>query len=131
MLRTCAALTILLASLLLWYTCFKLPFSSRQLCAPLTARCGLAEQVYLFYSDIKNILLYSLYCGHNISLKSERKTHDLNHDLTFCAHTINFAYGENLFLEILGLQPRFFFSITRTFFFLQILVTKYHFNEKI
>jgi hypothetical protein len=27
--------------------------------------------------------------GQDISLKSERKTHDLNHDLTFSAHTIN------------------------------------------
>ena len=25
----------------------------------------------------------------NISLKSERKTHDINHGLTFSAHTIN------------------------------------------
>ena len=27
--------------------------------------------------------------GQDISLKSESKTHDLNHDLTFSAHTIN------------------------------------------
>ena len=27
--------------------------------------------------------------GQDISLKSERETHDLNHDLTFSAHTIN------------------------------------------
>ena len=27
--------------------------------------------------------------GQDISLKSERKTHELNHDLTFSAHTIN------------------------------------------
>ena len=27
--------------------------------------------------------------GQDISLKSERKTHDLNHDLTFYEHTIN------------------------------------------
>ena len=27
--------------------------------------------------------------GQDISLKSERKTHDLNHDLTLSAHTIN------------------------------------------
>ena len=27
--------------------------------------------------------------GQDISLKSERKTLDLNHDLTFSAHTIN------------------------------------------
>ena len=27
--------------------------------------------------------------GQDISLKSERKNHDLNHDLTFSAHTIN------------------------------------------
>jgi hypothetical protein len=27
--------------------------------------------------------------GQDISLKSERKTHDLNHDLTFSEHTIN------------------------------------------
>ena len=27
--------------------------------------------------------------GQDISLKSKRKTHDLNHELTFSAHTIN------------------------------------------
>ena len=27
--------------------------------------------------------------GQDISLRSERKSHDLNHDLTFSAHTIN------------------------------------------
>ena len=32
---------------------------------------------------------YFYMSGQNISLKSERKTHDLNHDLTFSAHTIN------------------------------------------
>ena len=29
--------------------------------------------------------------GQDISLKSEMKTHDLNHDLTFSAHTFNCA----------------------------------------
>ena len=34
--------------------------------------------------------------GQGISLKSDRKKHDLNHDLTFSAHTINFQCLEYL-----------------------------------
>ena len=39
------------------------PRGSRQLCAPLAARCGLADLVYHTVRVSKNILLYSLYWG--------------------------------------------------------------------
>ena len=41
--------------------------------------------------------------GQDISLKSERKAHDLNHDLTFSAHTINcVCHSIGLMSRVLG-----------------------------
>ena len=44
------------------------PRGSRQLCAPLAARCGLAERLYHYVRVAKNILLYSLYWALNAGL---------------------------------------------------------------
>ena len=43
--------------------------------------------------------------GQNINLKIERKTHDLNHDLTFSGQCLEYVLGMYNF----GLTPNIFF----------------------
>jgi hypothetical protein len=53
---------------------------------------GSTKTALKFKYKFKLANTHTIQCmGQDISLKSEMKTHDLNHDLTFSAHTINCA----------------------------------------